>query len=195
MDKDEQPTVEELVKTVGDAGNGDEDVSVEQIVEAIGDDAFAPLMLVPALIAITPASGIPGLTAMTGLIVVLISVQLVARRRSLWLPGFILRRKISRSKLDTATRWLQRPSRLVDRLTAKRLVFLVRPPFSIVPAVICMCAGLVMPLMEFVPFSGSVMAGAIALIALSFMADDGLLALLAGGLLVAAGYLVWTALA
>lgn len=186
-------TMEAVLDTIADAGDGSR-VSVGNIVDEIGDDAFGPLMLIPALVAVTPASGIPGLTATAGLIIALVAFQMVIGRKALWLPGFILRRTISRSKLDTARDWLAKPARIIDRLTGKRLSFLVKPPFSLVPALICLCAGLIMPFLEFVPFSGSIMAGAVALFALSFVTEDGILSVLATMLVAGVGYLAWTAM-
>ncbi len=186
-------SMEAVLDTIADAGDGRR-VSVEDIVNEIGDDAFGPLMLIPALVAVTPASGIPGLTATAGLIIALVSFQMVIGRKALWLPGFILNRTMSRSKLDTARDWLAKPARIIDRLTGKRLSFLVKPPFSVVPALICLCAGLVMPFLEVIPFSGSVMAGAVSLFALSFVTEDGILSVLGTALVATAGYLAWTAI-
>lgn len=192
-DDNDLDTMEAVLDTIADAGDGRR-VSVEDIVNEIGDDAFGPLMLIPALVAVTPASGIPGLTATCGLIIALVAVQMVIARKALWLPGFLLRRTMPRSKLDTARDWLAKPARLIDRLTGKRLSFLVKPPFSVVPATICLAAGLIMPFLELIPFSGSVMAGAVSLFALSFVTEDGILSVLATALVATAGYLAWTAM-
>ena len=78
-------SMEAVVDIMADAGT-DERVCVGDLVDEIDGNAFGPLMLVPALIAVTPASGIPGLTATCGLIIALIAVQIVLRRKALWLP-------------------------------------------------------------------------------------------------------------
>lgn len=187
---DDLDTMEGIVDTVAKAGDGDR-VAVSDVVEEIGDDAFGPLMLVPALVAVTPASGIPGLTATAGLMIVLVSAQLVMRRKALWLPAFLMDRSISRDKLATARDWLRKPARLLDKITSKRLSFLVRPPFDIFAATICMMCGMIMPFLEFIPFSGSFAAGAVALIALSFITEDGLLGVLASGLIGGLAYLIF----
>lgn len=192
-EKDDLDSLEAVIDTMVEAGD-DDDVCVGDLVDEVGDEAFGPLMLVPALIAITPASGIPGLTATCGMIIALVAVQLVFRRESLWLPGFLRRRSIARSKLEKGREWLAKPARLIDRLTGKRLTFLVEPPFNIVPATICLGIGLIMPLLEFIPFSGSVAAGAVALFALAFVTEDGILAVLGTALVATVGYLVWATL-
>lgn len=184
-------SMEAVVDIMADAGT-DERVCVGDLVDEIDGNAFGPLMLVPALIAVTPASGLPGLTATCGLIIALIAVQIVLRRKALLLPGFLRSRSISRSSLETARDWLAKPARVIDRLTGKRLTFLVKPPFDVVPALICMFIGLAMPLMEFVPFSGTMAGAAVSLFALSLTTEDGLLAVLGTAFLGAVGYLGFT---
>lgn len=191
-DKSEPDSMESVVEKMAEAGDG-ESIGVGDMIDEIGGGAFGPLMLVPALIAVTPASGVPGVTATCGLIIALVAIQLVFRRKTLWLPGFLRNRSIDRSKVEKAREWLAGPARLIDRVTAKRLSFLVRPPFDILPALICLAAGLIMPLLEFIPFSGSVAAGAVALFALAFVTEDGLLALLATMVVTAAVYFAWGA--
>lgn len=186
-------SMEAVIGVMAEAGDDDR-VRVSDLADEIGGDAFGPLMLVPALIAVTPASGIPGLTATCGLIIALVAAQLVFRRKALWLPGFLRRRSISRSRLETARNWLAKPAQLIDRVTGKRLSFLVKPPFDIVPALICMMIGLFMPFMEFVPFSGTMAGMAVSLFALAFVTEDGLLAILGTVFLGAVGYLAFTAL-
>lgn len=192
-DDDNLDSMEAIIDKMAEAGS-DDTVRVGDVVDEIGDDAFGPLMLVPALVAVTPASGVPGLTATCGLIIVLVSAQLVFRRKSLWLPDFLRNRSMARSKLDKGRDWLVKPARLIDRLTGKRLSFLVTPPLDIIPALICLCIGLVMPLLEFVPFSGSFAAGAVALYALALVTEDGVPAILATALLGGLAYVVATAL-
>jgi hypothetical protein len=184
-------SMEAVIDVMATAG-ADERVCVGDLVDEIDGNAFAPMMLVPALIAVTPASGIPGMTATCGLIIALIAVQIVFRRKALWLPGFLRRRSVSRARLETARDWLARPARMIDKLTGKRLSFLVKPPFNVIPALICLMIGLLMPFMEFVPFTGTMAGAAVTLFALSLTTEDGLLAVLGTVFLGLVGYLGFT---
>lgn len=177
--------VETLLDELGQAGSRAEKVRVAEIVDAIGDDGLGALILVPALIMISPASGIPGLSTAGAVIILLAAVQMAAGRDTLWLPGFLSRQTIARSKLDTATRWLEPIARWIDKLTRKRLTPLVRRPLNLLPLAICIGIACVVPVMEFVPFSASLAACAIAFFGLGFVAEDGLL--VAIGLAIAAG--------
>ena len=76
-----------------------ESVRVQEVVEHLGHKSFASVMLLFSLISTSPASAIPGLTAMIAAIVFILVVQMLIGRECLWLPGFIARRRMSTAKL------------------------------------------------------------------------------------------------
>lgn len=169
------------VEQAGDQGR----VAVSEIVEEIGDDAFGPLLLVPALLLASPASGIPGLPTIGGLLMVLIAFQVVIGCKHLWLPDFIRRRTIARGVLDTATNFLNKPARFIDRTTRKRLTLFTEGPLGFVPAVMSLAIALLVPLFEIVPMSATLAGVAVSFFALAMVTKDGLLVLI--GLAVTAG--------
>lgn len=192
----EPSNLEELLDRLGDAENAssDEQVSVEDLVEATGRRSFAPLLLVAGLLVASPLSGIPGLPTFTAALVALIAVQLLLRRRSFWLPEWLLRRKFSQSKLDKALRFLRPPARWIDKLLRPRLTALTKGPFVLVIGVFCGLLALTMPPLEFVPFASSVVGTVLAIFGLALVSHDGLLVLLGAaicaiGLVVALGLL------
>jgi hypothetical protein len=71
------------------AGNGGESIAVGDVVETLGHRSFAALMLSFSLISTSPASAIPGITAVVAVLVFLLVVQMIAGRDCVWLPGFI----------------------------------------------------------------------------------------------------------
>src|SRR5690606_16055838 len=93
-------TIEDVLECLEEAGNGDDDVAVSDIVHRIGDDAFAPLMLAPALIMLSPATAIFGVATLCGVLIALIAMQIVLGRKQLWLPRFVLDRRISAARRD-----------------------------------------------------------------------------------------------
>jgi hypothetical protein len=193
MDEDCEPeSIEDVLDCVEDAAEADERVAVSDIVDRIGDDAFAPLMLLPALVMVSPATAIFGVATFCGLIIVLIAFQMAVGREKLWLPHFILNRTVSSKRLDTATGWLAKPARVVDGLTRKRLAVLVEPPVDRLWAGLCMMLALAVPMFELVPMSASIIAGAIALFGLAMLAKDGLLAILGVAVLGGAVWLLWS---
>ena len=191
-DEREPETIREVLDAVDGAGDGEERVAVSEIVDEIGDSAFAPLMLVPALIMVSPATAMFGVATICGLGVALIALQMVIGRERLWLPGFVRNRSVSRRHLDTAVRWLSRPARLVDSLTRKRLGRLTTAPFDRLWALICMTAALMVPVFELVPMSATIIGAAITLFGLAMVAKDGLLVLFGITVLGGAGWLLWS---
>ena len=193
-DRQQPENLEDVLDHLEDAGEG-ETVSVGDIVEKIGGDAFGPLLLVPALILVTPVSGVPGMPTIGSLIISLIAVQIVLGRDFLWLPGFLTRREMKKDRLDKALSWLRKPAGWIDWFSAERLSFLTQRPWIVLPAAICALMVLLAPAFETVPFSVSIVGGAVALFALGMIARDGIMILIGLAITGAAGWLIWTTLA
>ena len=171
------------------AGEGDT-VSVSDMLQAIGPRSFGPLMLVPALIILSPVSGIPTVPTFGAIIITLIALQLMIGRHHVWLPQWLLRRKLKRQALERAVRFLVPVARVVDRVTRPRLELFTRPPFRQLIALLCILVAATMPVLEPVPFMATSAAAIITLYALALVARDGLLAL--GALLLTGSALaVW----
>ena len=173
-------------RTVEETGGGT--VSVEQLMRSFGHASFIPLLILPALILITPLSGVPGLSTVCGLIIMLIAGQRLVGHRQIWLPGWIRRRTMKSARLHAGLEKILPFTRFVDRISRKRLTFLFRPPLVLLLPLACTLFGAVMPLMEFVPFSSSLIGVAVTLIAFSMLTRDGLFALLA---LAPVGLVIW----
>jgi len=153
-------------------------VRVEEVIDALGHSSFASLMLVFSLICTSPASAIPGVTALLALMVFILVAQMMVGRESLWLPGFITRRRMSSDKLCKGIKWLRKPVRFVERFLKPRFTWFFHRPWIWVPLILVMALTLFMPFMEFVPTSGSIASAVIALFAASLLTRDGVLALL-----------------
>ena len=61
-------------------------VSIADLMNVIGERSFGPLLLVPSLIAVSPVGAIPGLPAITSVIVVIFAVQMLLAQKHVWLP-------------------------------------------------------------------------------------------------------------
>lgn len=193
----EQPEphdLERLLDQLESASDGTGPVSVDELVGALGQRSFGPFLLVPALIALTPLGGIPGLPTFLALVVILVTVQLLFGMRRFWLPRFILRRSVERRRLRKAIGYLRPVVRVVDRVVRPRLISLTRPPFVGVAAVLCLLAALTVPPLEVVPFVDTVSWAAIATFGLALIAHDGVLGLIALGFTLGAAYAVFTTL-
>lgn len=154
-------------------------ISLRMVVQAVGSRSFAPILLLAGLILFSPLSGIPGVPTLMAMLVLLVSVQMLAMRKHLWLPAWLLQRSIPRDKLLKALRWLKRPTTILDQWMKPRLSFLVYRTGSIAIASICLAIAVFLPFMEIVPFSATIAGLALTTFGLSLVAHDGVLALIA----------------
>lgn len=168
-----------------------ESIAVREVIEKLGRQSFASLMLVFSLISASPASAIPGMTAMVAVIVFILVVQMLMGRECLWLPGFITRRHLSSEKLCWGINWLRTPVRFVERFLKTRLTFLFHRPWSWMPLILILGLTLFMPFMEVIPTSGSIASAVIAVFAAGLLTRDGALVLASLVLLTAIPVAVW----
>ena len=173
-------------QTMREAGEGH--VSVDHLVSSFGHASFVPLLILPALVLITPLSGVPGLSTLCGLIILLIAAQQLAGHTQIWLPGWIRNREMHSDKFHPAMQKLLPMTRLIDRAARERLTFLFKPPLLWLLPLACVIFGALMPVMEFIPFSSSLVGVSVTLIAFSILTRDGIFALLA---LVPLGVVIW----
>jgi len=155
-------------------------VFFEHILEVAGRRSFGTLLFITGIITLAPLIGdIPGVPTMMGAIVFLVSVQLLMQRKKLWLPQFLLKRSIDRGKLRRALEKLKTPIRYIDKLLRPRLTIFTKGVMVYVIALICLCTALLMPVMEFIPFSANIAGFTLTVYGLALLVNDGLLALLA----------------
>ncbi len=185
-------SLSEILDAVRNLGSEREEVSVDDIVQSLGRASTAALLFIPAIVATTPLSGIPGLSALCGIIIALVSAQALIGRNELWLPGFVTRRKVEGTRIEEGLEKVRPVTAFLDRHTHERLNFLVRGPGGKALFALCMIGGMMMPLLEVIPFSASTVAACITLLSIAILTLDGLLA--AGALFLvvaAAGFLTW----
>lgn len=168
-----------------------ESIAVEEVLEKLGRKSFASLMLVFSLIAVSPASAIPGITATVAAIVFILVVQMIAGRNCVWLPGFIVQRRMSTEKLCKGIGWLRKPVGFVERFMKPRLTLLLRRPWIWLPLIMVLGLTSFMPFMEAIPTSGSIASAVIALFAAGLLMRDGALVLASLILMAAVPVGVW----
>nr|WP_254722296.1 exopolysaccharide biosynthesis protein [Gilvimarinus xylanilyticus] len=176
-----------------DAAEGHDCVNLDMILNAVGQRSYGPVLLLIGLIVLAPLIGdIPGVPTLCAIIVLLFSVQLMLHREHFWLPQWLLNRSIKTSSLNKAIDLSRKPARFVDRLVKPRLTFLIRGYIPARCVALCSIAiALMMPLMEFIPFSANLAGGVLTCFGLALIARDGFLALLAFALMIASVTLVF----
>jgi len=166
-------TTDVLLETIAKVEG--ERISIGELIDGLGERAYGILMLLFALPTILPAP--PGMSAVTGMPIVVFSLQLMVGHPHPWLPAFLRRRSILRTDLmgvlTKAEPWLRR----VERITRPRFTHLVdgRMERFVGVVVFFLSIVLILPI-----FMGNIFPSiAIALIALALMERDGI-ALIAG---------------
>lgn len=154
-----------------------ERVTLGDIADRAGREGYAALVLVPAALVASPLSGVPGLSALMGISIALLAIQMAAGRSGLWLPGWLRRRSVNADKLENALKALRKPARFADRYTARRLSALTSDIAGRLIAVLACIGGLAMPFLELVPFSSSIIGSVIAVQMLGLFTRDGLVVL------------------
>ncbi|MBB5514457.1 hypothetical protein FHS89_000455 [Rubricella aquisinus] len=171
------PKVSEVIAETRSATT-DGRVSIGVLMERLGPASTAASLLVPAMIVVTPLSGVPLLSSFCGLMIAMIALQMVAGRRHVWLPDWIMRRSVDGARLDGFLRRLETPAGFIDRRTRRRLLWMVRPPGALLIKTAAMMCGLAMPFLEVFPMTSSLLAVAVCFFAIALLARDGVLALI-----------------
>ena len=120
---------------------------------------------------------------MVAMLVLLLIIQMMIGRESVWLPDFVSRKHMDADKVERGVNWLRKPVAWVERFIRPRLTFLFHRPWLWLPMILVALLTLFMPFMEIVPTSGSIASAVIAIFAASLLTRDGLLACLSFGLL------------
>lgn len=181
----EQGALGELVDKVRACVDAGEEVSLASIRKLAGSRAAGPMLLLPALLVISPLSIIPGLPSLVGINTVLVASQLAMGREQIWLPKWLADRCISPKRAKKFLKFLAPVSEVADGVVKPRAKPLAGGVMRRAGAVVCMLVGAAMPIMEFVPFTSTWAGVVIAGYALAITARDGLLAIAWAGLVLA----------
>lgn len=148
-------------------------VSIGDIMDALSEKGFGPLLFAPALIAIMPTGGIPGVPTVCGVIIALISIQMLFGKKRPWLPKFINKVTFEQDKLHKGVKIAAKATRWIDKSVKPRLELFCSDKAKKLAAMICIFAAFAMIPLELVPFAVMVPAAAIILFAVGLITEDG----------------------
>ena len=146
-----------------------ERITLQEVLDGVKSRARATLLILFALPNLLP--GIPGTSAITGLPLVVLAMQMLLGS-GVWLPGFIARRSFLRSDLIGAVLRVQPYLQRVERVLRPRLTYLASAQLQRIVGAICL--GLAVLIMLPIPLANFLPAVAIILIGLGMLEDDGL---------------------
>ncbi len=177
--------VADILDDLNELADDHERVSIADTVEAFGERSWGPLIMVPALLEITPIGGIPGVPTFLAIVIAIIAVQMVLGHDHLWMPGMIENRCVDAAKLKKGSDRLRPLGKRLDRWFHGRWRSFTRDPWSRVAGVLILLLCATVPPLELLPFASSAPMLAIASFGLALMVRDGVLMLVATGLSVA----------
>ena len=166
------------------AGIGGETITLRRLIEAIGEQGLLLLCGIASLPFLLPVS-IPGVSTVFGLAIVLAALAITLNRLP-WLPRRVLDREMPSDKLRAALgRGLDLAAK-VERFVRPRLTALTRTGVvSRFNGLMLMLAGvLLMAPLGLVPFSNTLPAVAVLLLAMGMMQRDGVMVLAGYGFIV-----------
>lgn len=150
-------------------------VTVDELLHALGRRSFGPLFILVSLLAILPTGAIPGMSVLTGLVMLILSAQLLFGSDRIWLPGFVTRRSIGRERLVNSLDKARGPAERFSRILKPRLDFFFNPPFLQVVAAGCLLLSLTMFPLAVLPFGAFPASLSLIAIGAGLTVRDGLL--------------------
>jgi hypothetical protein len=169
-------------------------IALRDLLAVLEKNSFAVLLLVFALLLVSPLSAIPGATTLFGLTIATILAQLIMGRRVVWLPGFLLNRPLPKARTLKALHWLEKPARWLERFLRARLSWVVEWPVVLSLKALVFTAALCAPLMEVIPASGTSVGAAITIFSAGLLARDGVFVLMGAGLAAILPVALWVVL-
>ncbi|EFH10090.1 exopolysaccharide biosynthesis protein [Pseudoroseomonas cervicalis] len=155
-----------------------ETVTGQAVMDQIGQRSFGALILLPAIIVVSPLSGIFGVPSVAALLIIAVAGQLMLGRHDVRIPQRVAQRALPCRRVHQAMRVLRPMARVIDRILRPRLTLLTAGAASRAIAAACILLAMVMPPLEMLPFASSLIAGVVALFGLALLANDGAMAVL-----------------
>ena len=150
--------------------------TVEDFLEEFGSGSFALVILILSLPQAGPWPMPPGMSAIMGLPMMFIALQLMWGNSAIWLPQKLKQKSFSQKKLKTIIGKIVPTLKWLERILHPRMEFVFRPWgmrfIGLVIAVMALVVSLPIPGGNFLP------ALAICFLSLAVLERDGLLAIL-----------------
>lgn len=155
-----------------------EQVSIGELIDSLRDRGFGVLIFIFSFIIFLPTGFIPGLAAICAICVVLITLQMLAGRHTIWIPDRFKNIELGNETVMYGINKLMPVAKWVDKLTKPRFTILLSAAFTHTASVICLLFAIATIPLSFIPAVGTIMSLPILLFSLGFMIRDGLLMLM-----------------
>ncbi|WP_454783551.1 exopolysaccharide biosynthesis protein [Legionella sp. WA2022007384] len=156
-------------------GSNSKEITFEQLLDKFNQKDNFFLIILLAIPPATPLSFIPGFSALFGLMIALISVQLLAGRKKIWLPSKLKERKVP-SNINEGILKIIPYIQFLERYIKKRATFLSSPiiRYFLVIFIFILSFLLMLP----APYVDFISSSAIIMISMGIVERDGFLILM-----------------
>lgn len=152
-----------------------ESVSVAETIDALDARSFGLAVLLFSLPSVVPMP--PGIPTVVGIILLIVSVQMVFGREDLWLPGILSKRTFPRKALVGAFEGLAPRLAWLERLMKPRLLFMTGKLGTILIGVVVLIMAVVL-ILPLPPGGNFPPALACAVLGMGLVQRDGVVVLL-----------------
>ncbi len=180
-----------LLDHLVDSTNGQGKVAVSDLLNSLSSRSHGPMLLFPAIISISPIGMIPGMSAVTGSLIILIAVQMMFFSSRPWIPKRLANFEFSQEKLKKGVSKTQPWVKWFEKFIYARFEFLASGIMIYPVALISTLLALSYYPLAFVPLGVLLPGFAVTLFALGLTARDGLLISFGFLLTVVAGVVIW----
>lgn len=163
----------EIIAEVIANSKGNGDISVQEVLELLGHKSFCLVILVLALPNCFPIPNLLAYSALTGIPIMLLAIQMIVGRNTLWLPHAITNRKFSRTKFANVLAKLLPYIKKIESVFYPRMFFIRINIAERLFGVVFLLLAIVLSLP--IPFGNMIPGFAIAFMAIGLMERDGLM--------------------
>jgi hypothetical protein len=181
----------ELLDHFVNSTQSQDEVKVDDLLQSLSSRSHGPMLLFPAILAISPVGMIPGMSFVTGTLIILIGTQMLFFSSRPWIPKVIANYSFSRDKLTSGVSKSKPWVEWFEKAVHHRFEFMAEGIMIYPVAILSVLLALSFYPLALVPMGVFVPGFAIALFALGLTARDGLLILIGYVFAIATAVVAW----
>lgn len=164
----------EIIQSIADEADQHQ-VDIHEILDSFSKQGFGILLILPCILLLIPPIGaIPGVPFLMGLLIALLSIQLIVGVKQPWLPRKIMDVKVKTKLVKKSINGLLPFTRAVDKYTKRRLQILFTFPMINIAACCCLCLSVLIMFIGWIPFLPFGVAAVVLIFAVGLTVGDGL---------------------
>jgi hypothetical protein len=152
-------------------------ITLGEIMTSLNSRGFGPILMVPALIVILPTGGIPGVPAVCGAALCVVTAQIFAGRHVPWIPQKLSQVSFTKKRFLSVIQKIRPAAKWMDKYITARFEILSNGPAQRLAAFICFILSFLMMIIGFIPLVPAALSLPIFLFGLGLTTKDGAITL------------------